>query len=96
MPAEFSVPYPLVVGATQQVLTGPGFYKGGVIRETSGVALLLRIWDGTSAAGRIVDIVSLAANAVANPFNNDAVAFQIGLFVERVSGTNYEGSIRIG
>lgn len=92
----FSVPVPLVAGAGQQIITGPGYYKGAIVRETGAVALLLRVWDGTSAAGTIVDVVTVAANGTVTAFTSSAVAFSIGLFVERVTGTTYEGSIRIG
>lgn len=95
MAAPFSVPIPLVVGASQQIITGPGFYKGGVVRELSAAPLVLRVWDGTSATGTIIDIISVAANAVVTSFNDDSVAFSKGVFVERVTGTNYEGSLRI-
>ena len=96
MPAKFSTPIALTPGAGQQIITGPGFYKGAIVRETGAVPLVLRVWDGTSAAGTIVDVVSVAANATVNSFTSSAIAFSIGLYVERVTGTNYEGSVRIG
>lgn len=94
-----TVAVPLVAGASQIVLAaGPGRYKGIVVRETSAAALVLRLWDNASAAaGTIIDIVSVAANGVADiKFDDGGIALTNGLFVERVSGTNYEGSVRLG
>lgn len=92
-----SVPVALVAGASQVVATGPGVYCGIVVRETSGAALVLRIWDNASAAsGTIIDIISLAANARTETFTSILpLKFTNGVFIERVSGTNFEGSVRL-
>lgn len=92
-----STPVPLVIGATQIVATGPGVYCGLVVRETSGGAMVLRIWDNASAAsGTLLDVVVLAANARTETFTSILpLRYTNGVFIERVSGTNYEGSVRL-
>lgn len=93
---SYSIPVALVAGATQQVATGAGLYCGMVIRETSAAALVLRVWDGTSATGTLLDVISLAANGRMESFTSiHPVAYRIGVFIERVSGTNYEGAVRL-
>lgn len=90
---------PLVAGATQVLAARPTRYKGIVVRETSGGACVLRLWDNASAAsGTIIEIVSLAANATATIHlgGDGGIACANGLFLERVSGTNFEGSVRLG
>lgn len=93
-----TIAVPLVAGATQIVAAaGPGMYKGIVVRETSAAALVLRIWDNASAAsGTLLDIISVAANGVVSSWPVDALWFSNGVFIERVSGTNFEGSVRLG
>lgn len=89
---------PFVAGATQVVkAAGPCMYKGVVCRELSAATLVLRIWDNASAAsGTIVDEVVLGANGFVSSWVSDGIWCSNGLFVERVSGTNYEGSVRLG
>lgn len=98
MSQPYAVPVPLVVGASQIVrAAGPVVYLGYSIRETAGSAAVFRLWDnGSAASGTIVDMISLAANdakAVMHPFG---IWLVNGLFIERVSGTTYEGSVRLG
>jgi len=96
MGAPRSVPVALVAGATQAVRVGPGTYRGIVVRETSAAALVLRLWDNDDAAsGTLVDIVAVPANGVVST-DVAPVQLSVGLFIERVSGTNYEGSVRLG
>lgn len=92
-----STALPLVVGATQIVATGPGMYCGIVVRETSAAALVLRVWDNASAAsGTLLDVIALAANQSFVSFTSILPCrYEKGIFIERVSGTNYEGSVRV-
>lgn len=88
----------LVAGASQAVCPRPTRYKGIVVRETSAAALVLRVWDNASAAsGTLLDVISLAANGVYSSSIADGGIQAInGIFLERVSGTNFEGSVRLG
>lgn len=85
-----------LTGANQQAVSGLGTYRGISLRETAGAAAVVRVWDGTSAAGTLLDTIALAANASAWTWYDDGgVWFTAGVYVEKVSGT-IEGSIRIG
>ncbi len=93
-----SIPIALTGGASQVVSAIPTRYKGIVVRETAGGAMVLRLWNNPAAAsGTLIDVISLAANGVASiTIPDDGVACSTGLFLERVSGTTYEGSVRLG
>lgn len=93
-----SIAVPLVAGAGQVVKTSRHRYKGIVVRETAGTGAVLRIWDDpASATGTLLDVVVVAANAVVSVYlPDDGVVAEDGIFIERVSGTTYEGSIRLG
>lgn len=94
----FPPPKALVAGATQVISATPNRYKGIVVRETAGGALVLRVWDNaTAASGTLIDVVSLAASGVESRYLPDSgIACANGIFIERVSGTTYEGSVRLG
>lgn len=83
--------------AAHLVTNEPGSYRGITVRETGAVALVLRLWDNDSAvaSGTIIDIVSLASGGV---LSSDIGPVQLtkGLFIERVTGGAFEGSVRIG
>lgn len=87
----------LAGGASQVVKATPVKYVGYAIRELAGTTAVFRLWDNVSAAsGTIVDVISLAANESRSIALAYPVVVANGLFLERVSGTTYEGSIRIG
>ena len=83
-----------LTGADQQVLSGPGIYRGIVARETAGGTAVLQVRDGIGNTGTLLDLVSLAANGYASGTNQE-VRFTTGLWVEVVSGS-IEGSVRLG
>lgn len=91
-------PVALVPGATQVVkAAGPTQYRGIVLRETSASGCVLRIWDSASAAsGTLLDVVVVAANAAVSNMLPAPVWASNGIVIERVSGTNYEGSVFTG
>lgn len=93
-----AVPVALVPGATQVVkAAGPSTYLGIKVRETSAGACVLRIWDNASAAsGKLLDIVVLASGGYVSQVLPIGIHVENGIFIERVSGTNYEGSVLIG
>jgi hypothetical protein len=85
-----------LTGADQAVLAGPGVYRGIVLRETAASTAVVQIWDGTGAAGTLLDVVGLAASGSAREWLGDGgLRFKTGLYVEIVSGA-VEGSVRIG
>jgi hypothetical protein len=86
--------YPLT-GADQAVSTGQGTYWGLALRETAGSAAVVRVFDGTSAAGTVIDTISLAANGAASTWLHGGIRFAAGVYVDVVSGS-VEGSARIG
>lgn len=90
-----------LTGANQQLVTVSSSVpfatlRGFTIRETSGVAVaLVRIWDGTSATGTILDEVSLAANESAREdYGDPAPTARIGIFLQVVAGA-VAGSARL-
>jgi len=86
----------LVSGASQVIAARPTVYKGIIVREMSGGAAVLRVYDHASAAsGTIIDIISLASGGVVD-HAYEGITCQNGVFIERVSGTNVEGSVRLG
>jgi hypothetical protein len=86
----------LTGSATQVVRAGPAQYAGLSIRETAGSALVLRLWDNASAAsGTLVEVITVAASGSATVALPDPIRCAAGLYLERVSGSTYEGSIRL-
>jgi hypothetical protein len=85
-----------LTGSDQQVVTGPATYRGYSLRETASAAAVVRVWDGTSAAGTLLDTVALAADGSAQAWHDGGgIRAASGVFVEVVSGA-VEGSVRIG
>jgi hypothetical protein len=93
-----SIPIALVAGASQVIRGARTRYKGIVVRETAGTGAVLRIWDNASAAsGTLIDVIVIGANAVVSIYlPDDGIVAEKGIYIERVSGTTYEGSIRLG
>lgn len=83
-----------LTGSDQQAASGPAGYAGFAIRETAGSAAVVRIYDGTSASGVLLDQVTLAGNGEARAYYEDGIRAQSGIFVDIVSGA-VAGSIRI-
>jgi hypothetical protein len=78
-------------GAAQAV----GTYKGVTLRETAGAAAVVRIYDGTSAAGTLLDTIALAASQSVSLDYPEGIAVRTGIYVSKVSGA-FEGSVRLG
>lgn len=76
--------------AAGAVVTGHGTYKGLTCRETTGAACAFRVRDGV--AGVILEDLSLGPSESWPIRRNDAYAN--GLFVELVSGTLPEGTLK--
>ena len=91
-----SIPVALVAGATQVVATGTGVYCGLVCHDLAA-GCVLRVWDNASAAsGTLLDVIVLTAGARTESFTSILpLRYTFGVFIERVSGTTYEGSVRL-
>lgn len=68
------------------------YYRGFSVRETAGAVASAVIYDGTSAAGSILDVIGLAANGVAGPIYGPAKIARIGIYVSVLAGA-FTGSI---
>ena len=85
-----------LTGSDQLVTTGPGAYRGFSLRETSGAAVAtVRVYDGTSAAGTLLESVSLTASESAREWYDDGIRCDTGIYIDVVAGA-VEGSVRIG
>lgn len=88
-----------LTGAGQLVRTGPTEYRGFAIRESAGApaAAVIRIYDGISAAGVLLETISLAASESAREWygGSQPLLAGNGIYVDIISGT-VEGSVRIG
>lgn len=92
------MPYAVALTGSDQAVAvaGADAYFGFSIRETAGATAVVRIYDNNSAAGTLVDSISLAALESAREFYPDGIQTIVGgLYVDIVSGT-VEGSIRVG
>lgn len=85
-----------LTGSDQLIRTGGAIYRGFTIRETAGAAATIRIHDGTSASGTLLDVVGLAIGESAREwYDTGGIWAENGVYVDIVTGT-IEGSIRIG
>lgn len=85
-----------LTGANQLVWTGPAVYRGITLRETAGAVATVRVFDGTSAAGTLLQTISLAANESRDDwYTGGGLWARTGIYVSIAAGT-VEGSIRVG
>lgn len=86
-----------LTGSDQTVKSDAAIYRGFALRETSGSATAtVRIYDGTSASGTLLDSVQLAAGESAREWYGDGgIKATTGIYVDVVSGA-VEGSLRVG
>ena len=66
------------------------------VRDT-GAGCVIRVWDNASAAtGTILDVIVVAVTGSQTTFTSILPCrYNSGVFVERVSGSTYEGSVRL-
>ncbi len=98
MEAAQSAPIPDVSGELAGE-NGPGQYAG-IAAHANGGPCVLRIFDSkTAAAGTLIDVIELTAAGVGSFVSytlNPPVFVTTGMWVQLVSGTMPEGSIRLG
>lgn len=82
-----------LTGSDQVAYSGPATLAGFSIRETAGSTAVVRIRDGITDTGPIIETIRLAANAYERE-GHMAVSCATGVFVEVVSGT-IEGAVRV-
>ena len=85
------------VTGDELTITGKGVYIGFSFRETSGSATAtIRVYDGTTAAGTLLDTIQLtAAESAREWYGPQGIRFTSGLYVDVVTG-DIEGSVRWG
>lgn len=85
-----------LTGSNQTIAQSSATYCGFSIRETSGSnPATVRVWNGTSATGTILDDIALSAGQSARELYPEGVLADLGIFVQIVSGT-IAGSLRTG
>lgn len=82
------------VTATGTVQTGVCTYRGLSVRDTSGSANTITVYDGVTAAGTVIATFQLAANQSALDNISDGLRCAIG--VHLVATGAIAGSVRIG
>jgi hypothetical protein len=86
----------VAVAGDTLVYTGRCLYRGLTIRETAGAVATVRVFDGTSAAGTLLDTIALAANSSFGAwYGSGGITAAQGIWFEVVAGT-VEGSVRVG
>ncbi len=73
--------------ASGQLVTGPGELAGFVVEETAGAAAAVRLYDGTSTSGVLLDTIRVAASLSEQHSHSSPVFFATGLYAEKVTGT---------
>lgn len=88
---------PVALPASSQVLLArPGIYCGITIRETAGSTAVVVLYDNaTSAAGIILEEISLVAGESVREYYPNGITAATGIYYSLVSGT-VAGSVRIG
>lgn len=82
-------------GSSGAIISRRAVYLGFSFRETAGTTATLKIYDGTSAAGTLLETVQLNANeSRAEYYGPDGVSAERGIYVSVVAGT-VEGSVRL-
>lgn len=95
MAAKWSEVRAETITGDESVSLAPANYYGFSFRETSGSAsATVRIYDGDTAAGALLDSVQLSAGESAREFYATGVRAQDGIYVDVVSGA-VEGSVRV-
>jgi len=84
-----------LTGSDQLIRTGPSIYRGFTIRETSGTtAAVVRIHDGVTAAGTVLDTIALNPGESAREWYHPGIHATTGVYVDVVSGA-VAGSVRV-
>lgn len=82
------------VSASVVVAGTPKRYCGFALSETASGAARVRIWDGTTATGTVLDELTLAAGGSAREYYPDGIKTTVGIYVQVVSGA-VTGAVRV-
>lgn len=83
-----------MTGSDQSIKTGLGYLVGYSVRETTGAArAVLRLLDGTSTSGELLETISLAEGESASDTYSFPIKVTSGIYVDVVSGA-VEGAVR--
>lgn len=85
-----------LTGSDQAVGGAGSVYRGFSVRETGGVAAAtMKIYNGASATGTLLDTVSLNPGESRSEYYPEGISAQKGIYVD-VGGTGtIEGSVRV-
>lgn len=72
--------------STGQLFTGQGFVTGLVAFETAASTAVVKLFDGTSNSGQLIDVITLAASTAQSHLYSGHVWFSAGLYLELTSG----------
>ncbi|MEV4557784.1 hypothetical protein AB0K51_12380 [Kitasatospora sp. NPDC049285] len=91
---------PVAIGVapngSQRPLSSAGRIVGWSVRETTGAAAVVRLWDGREAGGQLLGVIAFPAGAAANVMpSGGGINVSDALFVEVVTGT-VEGVLYLG
>jgi hypothetical protein len=86
---------PINVTGTGSVIRSPGTYRGIRVRDTSGSANTVTLYDNASAAsGTVLATFVLAANAADGEDINDGMHVSAGIYLQ--STGSLVGCVRVG
>ena len=95
MAAKWSEIRAEAISGDESVNLAPANYYGFSFRETSGSAVAtVRIYDGDTAAGALLDSIQLSAGESAREFYAGGIRAQEGIYVDIVAGA-VEGGVRV-
>jgi hypothetical protein len=91
-----TAPHAVSVAADLQAFTGTATYFGLVLEETASGAATVKVYDGTDATGKLIDVLELVADGTGRTwFGPCGIRAYVGVFVDVVAGA-VEGSVLIG
>ena len=95
-----ALPMPGASGSLTGIGAPGARYAGVALHAKSAASCIVRFWDNASAAsGTIIDVIELTASGVGSftsyALDGGGVFIANGIYVELVSGTMPEGSIRV-
>lgn len=87
-----------LTGSDQAVATGRGRYFGFTVAETGASSTkTIKVYDGTSATGTLLDTIRLAAGEASGDwYGPQGKNYSIGVFVDVAGSGTVEGSVFIG
>lgn len=87
-----------LTGASQLIRNRATRYCGFAMQEHNGTpaAATALVYDGVSAAGTLIDVVSLAAGGSGSSYIPGGIICEKGIYVAVAGSGTIQGSIRVG